>query len=395
MQRLPSERVAVTMWDFSWLTRRHGACTEYIDVDAILDGLVLRGYDVVRIDAFPHLVSALVREPARRDRFTLLPEPMVKPWGNPLPVQTAVRAPLLEFIGKCRARGLRVALSSWFGPDTDNLRELVVTPADYANVWRDTLRVIHGAGLGDAVACVDLCNEFPIPVWAAGAYRTIFGAGPRNLAPLVLPWGTAARREVERYFAEALPALRAEFGHPLTFSSARLPRKEGSVSLAALDFVESHVWLSDTLPHNLITLGILSTAQVPMGTDLHSLLARGSWPLLKPAWRTVMSSHLDAIATIAHDAGKPLWTTEGWATTAYGATRLTQDAAAWHWLKDACAMAVDLAIDRGWTGLCTSNFSQPHFPAVWDDVAWHRQLTARIHGTDGHGAMPDAILPGR
>src|SRR5262245_2420640 len=46
---------AITMWDFSWLERRWTGAG-YEDWDQVLDGLVERGYDAVRIDAFPHLV---------------------------------------------------------------------------------------------------------------------------------------------------------------------------------------------------------------------------------------------------------------------------------------------------------------------------------------------------
>ena len=48
--------LAITMWDFSWIERRwDGAGFE--DWNAALDGVKERGYDAVRIDAFPHLLS--------------------------------------------------------------------------------------------------------------------------------------------------------------------------------------------------------------------------------------------------------------------------------------------------------------------------------------------------
>ena len=42
--------LAITMWDFSWLERRWPGAG-YEDWDLALDGLALRGYDAVRIDA--------------------------------------------------------------------------------------------------------------------------------------------------------------------------------------------------------------------------------------------------------------------------------------------------------------------------------------------------------
>ena len=56
-QQAPHPR-AITMWDFSWLERRWpGAGFE--DWDVALDELKERGYNAVRIEAYPHLVGNL------------------------------------------------------------------------------------------------------------------------------------------------------------------------------------------------------------------------------------------------------------------------------------------------------------------------------------------------
>ena len=53
--------LAMTMWDFSWLERRWPGAG-YEDWDQALDELKLRGYDAVRIDAYPHLVAVDPRQ---------------------------------------------------------------------------------------------------------------------------------------------------------------------------------------------------------------------------------------------------------------------------------------------------------------------------------------------
>ena len=59
--------VPITMWDFSWIERQwSGAGFE--DWDLALRELTERGYEAVRIDAFPHL---LAEDPERV--WTLLP----------------------------------------------------------------------------------------------------------------------------------------------------------------------------------------------------------------------------------------------------------------------------------------------------------------------------------
>lgn len=44
--------LAITMWDFSWIERRWDSAG-FEDWNAALDGVKERGYDAVRIDAFP------------------------------------------------------------------------------------------------------------------------------------------------------------------------------------------------------------------------------------------------------------------------------------------------------------------------------------------------------
>jgi hypothetical protein len=57
--------VAIAMWDFSWLLRHHRT-GEFADWDQVLSGLCERGYNAIRIDAFPHLVAdPVVGTPAR------------------------------------------------------------------------------------------------------------------------------------------------------------------------------------------------------------------------------------------------------------------------------------------------------------------------------------------
>jgi Sugar-binding cellulase-like len=47
---------AIAMWDFSWLLR-HYPTGEFENWDAVLDGLVKRGYNAIRFDVFPALVA--------------------------------------------------------------------------------------------------------------------------------------------------------------------------------------------------------------------------------------------------------------------------------------------------------------------------------------------------
>ena len=141
---------AITMWDFSWLERRW-AGAGYEDWDRVLHELADRGYDVVRIDAYPHLVSA---GPERH--WTLKPYWTQQAWGAQSAISVRVLPELLDFIRAAGRHGMRVALSTWFRQDVDDVRMRLTTPERIAQAWIDTLRHIDRAGLLgliDYVAC--------------------------------------------------------------------------------------------------------------------------------------------------------------------------------------------------------------------------------------------------
>ncbi len=98
--------LAITMWDFSWLERRWPGAG-YESWDIALDELVERGYDAIRIDAYPHL---LVADPTRTWRIQ--PAWNQQAWGSPALCDVAIQPNLNEFLSKCRDRNILVGLST-------------------------------------------------------------------------------------------------------------------------------------------------------------------------------------------------------------------------------------------------------------------------------------------
>ena len=68
--------LAITMWEFSWIERRWPGAG-YEDWDQALSELVARGYDAIRIDAFPHLIY---NDPEKE--YLILPHWSVQDWGS-------------------------------------------------------------------------------------------------------------------------------------------------------------------------------------------------------------------------------------------------------------------------------------------------------------------------
>ncbi|MDH3648810.1 MAG: hypothetical protein OEQ53_03960, partial [Saprospiraceae bacterium] len=151
--------LAITMWEFSWLERRWPGAG-YENWDQALTELVLRGYDAVRIDAFPHLVAA-----GPQKKWSINPHWDNQEWGSPYFTEVQVQPMLNEFIRHCKKYGVRVGLSTWWREDIDETAKKIKTPENLGTVWKKTLESIEADGLLDNVIFVDLSNEYPISVW--------------------------------------------------------------------------------------------------------------------------------------------------------------------------------------------------------------------------------------
>lgn len=381
MSDLATRRLAITMWDFSWLLRREGQEAEYADWDRVLDALALRGYDCVRLDAFPHLIAkdaggTLVEE------FTALPQRRRFPWGNHRLVRVNPREGLVVFIRKAAERGICVGLSTWLTGDLLGRCRQVRTPADFARIWQETLAFLDAESLLSNVAWVDLCNEFPMGQWARGAYPQIFGTPWWNFGALLCPWREKARQAVQRYLEEPIRALRAAFpGLRYTFSFEPVGAKGvRSLDISAFDLLEPHVWLSSSVPFAISSGQVLALLEAPRGIPLHARRAPSVYWRQRERWIGALAEHMDFWAAWAREKKLPLYTTEAWGPVNYDDVSPEGSSGEWKWVKDICAEGVRLAVEKGWRGVCTSNFCQPHFEGMWADVGWHQEMTREIRG---------------
>ena len=220
--------LAITMWDFSWLERRWpGAGQE--DWDASLDALVARGYNAVRIDAYPHLVAI---DPRRE--WELLPCWDQQAWGSPARTRVRIQPLLNEFIRKCADRGIQVGLSTWFREDPEQWRKQIPSPARLADIWNRTLHTIAEDGLLDSILFVDYCNEWPQDCWAP------FFPQRRRGGRLDLPALIAVDARGPRPRARSLPGPKLLFllrelseglggDRPRLHGPARTPRLDGQL----------------------------------------------------------------------------------------------------------------------------------------------------------------------
>jgi hypothetical protein len=342
------------MWDFSWLERRWPGAG-YEDWDLVLDELKQRGYEAIRLDAYPHLLAA-----GADKTWELLPEWSVQDWGAPARCRVQVMPALVEFMRKCADRGISIGLSTWFRQDIDNERLKITTPQKLGDIWKVTLDVLNDAKLLGNVLYVDLCNEWPLDVWAPFY--------PKN-TPRRSPEGV-------RWMAEAIAIPRKAYpdlDYTFSFTSEYEDWREQNVGM--LDLLELHMWMAQ-MSDFYQQVGYNYERFDPKGYDNLALKGEKLYRSNPEHWKAALTKGIHFCAEWARTAKTPLITTECWSVVDYKDFPLLE----WGWIKELCEHGVRTAAGtKQWTAMSTSNFCGPQFQGMWRDVKWHRQMTDVIH----------------
>ncbi|WP_404425101.1 cellulase-like family protein [Nibricoccus sp. IMCC34717] len=356
---------AITMWDFSWLERRWPGAG-YEDWDQALGELRERGYDAVRIDAYPHLLLA---DKGRAPReWELIPCWNQQDWGSPARVKVRVQPSLNAFVRACANAGIRVALSSWYREESERHRNRLVTPQRLAEAWITTLDSLAAENLLGTLLYVDLCNEWPLPQWTP-FFTNEEGRDPCDWSsPKALRWVTEASALVR----QAYPQL------PITFSTTT-PRHDWYTPAMAdsVDFFEHHIWMasySDFYTRVGYSYDLFSSTS-------YENLARNGESMYREAkshWDGQLVAAIQSVAALSRTLNRPMVTTECWGPVDYKDWPHFD----WGWVKELCELGTLTACSTGrWAGMATSNFCGPQFRGMWRDVSWHRRLTDAIHAS--------------
>ena len=195
-----------------------------------------------------------------------------------------------------------------------------------------------------------------------------------GLRKLAGTWDPEQTARLQAWYA-ALDPLKERWPQlPYTFSMMFLgDRGVRAAAPHTFDIAEPHVWLSDDVRFSFRSAQLWVLLELPGAFALHRFLGPRVWRWFKKSWIRRLTRRLDVWAEWAAELPLPLYTSEGWSAINYEGR-----GSDWDWINEANEIAVDLAIERNWTGICTSNFAQPHFPEMWADVAWHRRMNDKI-----------------
>lgn len=370
---------AITMWDFSWLERRWPGAG-YEDWDKVLDELMERGYNAIRIDAYPHLVA---ENPTKE--YTLLPVWNTQMWGSPDINKVNVQPSLNEFIAKCKTRDIKVGLSSWYREDTEKVLMKIDSAQKMAENWIKTIGTIEKAGLLDTILYVDLCNEWPGDIWCP-----YFKNDPPEKT-----WGFWHTEKSIQYMKTSVALVRKAFPEiPICYSfTGGEPKLYAEKDLSFFDLLEHHTWMAQINGGEYDkAVGYTYDRFAPDGYKNLVLNYERVYNERKEYWQKQLTDEIQLVARSAKTAGLPLITTECWGIVDFKDWPLLK----WDIIKELGELGVKTAASTGqWLAIATSNFAGPQFAGMWRDVEYHRKLTSIIKNSKVNPEIENSLLTKR
>ena len=370
---------AITMWDFSWLERRWPGAG-YEDWDLVLDGLTLRGYNAVRIDAYPHLVA---ENPNKE--YTLLPVWNTQMWGSPDINKVIVQPNLNIFISKCKDRDIKVGLSCWYRQDTEMILMKIDGPEKMAENWIKTLDSIAKDGLLDNLLYVDLCNEWPGDLWCP-----YFKNDPPEKT-----WGYWHTEKSMDFMKKSIEIVRTAYPElPYCYSfTGGDPKLYVEKPLQFFDLLEHHTWLAQ-INEGEYDKAMGYTYERFSPESYKNMVANyeKAYYDRKPYWQNQLTDEILLVARSAAAAGLPLITTECWGIVDFKDWPLLK----WDIIKELGELGVQTAASTGqWLAIATSNFAGPQFVGMWRDIEYHQKLTSIIRNSTVNKEIQNSKLIGR
>lgn len=340
---------AITMWDFSYLERRFSG-GGFEDWDKALDELCERGYNAVRIDAYPHLVW---ENPTKE--WELVPCWTEHDWGCSEKCTVRIQPNLNIFLRKCKEHNVKVGLSTWTRENVGD-NSLKITSAEVlVEMWDKTLKTIE-KDLLDNILYIDMINEPPIKNYAR------FLPEDKDLS--------RSGQFFNNWMKTAIEGLRKLYPQfPITISSAMLDDwyKEDD---SFMDVVDLHIWMSSGLFYSIVDYKYENYD--PIGYQ--KMIERGEklYNINPKFWQDNLKQKIEASVMYSKENTLPMMSTECWGVTNYK----DLEGLNWGYVKELCKIgAIEASKSGRYVCVATSNFCSPQFKGMWEDVKWHKELT--------------------
>lgn len=383
---LTPKRLTIAMWDFSWLYMHYpgGAFEDY---DKVTDELKKRGFNTVRIDAFPLIIGKLT---SNEQEVTIAGDPL-RNWGaSDKDRKHKVVAELLEFMKVTKEKNISVILSSWGmgAKEFPDIKNDFAAPHEHWKAWEKVLDMLKEKDLLSHVVYVDFDQEFPYfsPLapelnrlgqtkdqHATSATEAMEAAGSVKNSFNKLKWNRAQMKFVREYFRSTL----AHFQHNypelrFTFSLTSYWEEVRAMNLKSFDVLELHFWMSQSERFSTRS-GFGGLAKDRGAHDYKDYMDRIEKTMLsvRPMLMKDMHNRLHWSKAWSEEIAAPLVTTEAWGPW-WHMDHVDLD---WEWLYDWCEEGMQLSSDYELWGTTPWNYSHPYWKN-WEHVEWYQKVNS-------------------
>lgn len=377
--------LAIAMWDFSWILRHH-RYGEFENWDNVLEELVERGYNAIRIDAMPQFVAANTDGSIQTEFRSVKKDWKPAVWGNDYTMSFSAREALLEFLPKCEKYGVKVGLASWFQRHGTSRQEIFNEEGGLLRAWEETLAFLQSNNLLGNVIYVDLLNEYPNWHGYDWLKKELDKRSDVQQFKLDNPEANIPNIEVSKekenplkqmfyndFVNSTLKPLKKKYPEMDFFVSLDSAMDLDHIDLSNFDALDYHVWYA----HTGLIPGLDDIGSRNQSLDLKQVYGRlnAYWIENLESLIKWMDGRITHIAETASKNNMVCGNTEGWGPIVwYDHPELD-----WKWVKESADICVDLALKHEhYKFICTSNFTHPQFKGMWKDVKWHQQITSRI-----------------
>ncbi|MGF1760113.1 hypothetical protein L4D76_19690 [Photobacterium sagamiensis] len=269
---------------------------------------------------------------------------------------------------------------------TKGHRDALRTPQDFVDSWISTLDILKANDLLDGIIYVDIGGEFPLQNWYPHIFEYITGenpqSGPEMFEVIEDDWEDDAIERMNEFLVGGTKKIKEAYPEFRYTWSSQIMGEDNYLRCDFSEFgvFEPHIWCSDDLSAS-VEIGYfdaLGDIEFPANIAKMWYKAEAKHKAEPEFFNNILDERTDKWAAVSKKTGLPLVTTEAWATVIYEDFSHNGCLGEWDWFKDVCEFGVRHAIAKGWVGICTSNFSEPHFEGLWRDVEWHKRLTDMI-----------------
>lgn len=381
---LSPQRLTIAMWDFSWLFMHYpgGAFEDY---DKVTNELLERGFNTIRIDAFPLIIGKL---DSLNQQITIQGDPL-RNWGAS--DKDRLHSPvneLIKLLEITKAKKINVILSSW-GNGCKEFPDILKDYADrkvFWSAWERILDILKEKNLLDQIVYVDFDQEFPFfsPFLAeinrlgviqkenktssAGAMED---AGKTRSGYDRLAWNPAQMDFVHELLSSTLNHFQKKYpGSRFTFSLTAFFEEVRALKLNLFDVLELHIWMSAS-PRFGARSQFDATIKDRGIHDYSDYMDRINQTMksVRPMLMKDMHNRLSLAKEWSEEIGAPLVTTESWGPWWH----MDHKDLDWKWLYDWCEECMGLASDYGLWGATPWNYSHPYW-ANWENIQWYQKV---------------------